>query len=539
MRECDETEKGVYVAYIDKGNETFDVSLSVNATSGVTDAGCDCNDNSDFCVHKLALLLHLAKQKNVNGTKITGTGKKKDEAEALLEEISHEEVKAWLTKILAKNADIKFSFVNHFKSIQQKCSPEECITLTRNVWKAVVKNKKTIDQTQLKKVIELWNETHQNIIKQYLYNVCDPNAFLCVHNTIQTCEYYYHTAQINSIRIPRYIERLLHQTLQTITELHTEESWTTAVSYIVMQVSDGQKRVRMYYLKHLADMCEVIGEDRRNKLIQQLMHQYEEVYHDGLFDGKQYTMLLFDAVKKYNLFADYGKYFKPLYFENDFNYKLIEALIERGDYLLAEVYCKEQINGNYKDEYNIPYWLLLKNIYKTGNEEAKLVNVLRFLLPFTFEFEDYEFIRDRIINEEEKKKWRTQILSRAKTAYQNRGQSGRFYIQVLHSEGRVNKMIEEVIDSLFSYEQIAEYFDIMVTTEKRSLLASLITKRAEQISFYNQQENPQSNEAIALIAEKLVQNFDIDYLKLAITESETRRWYQPNKLIQFIKQKLG
>ncbi|MCH5715462.1 SWIM zinc finger family protein [Niabella hibiscisoli] len=63
MRECDETEKGVYVAYIDKGNETFDVSLSVNATLGVTDAGCDCSDNSDFCVHKLALLLHLAKQK--------------------------------------------------------------------------------------------------------------------------------------------------------------------------------------------------------------------------------------------------------------------------------------------------------------------------------------------------------------------------------------------------------------------------------------------------------------------------------------------
>ncbi|MCH5715460.1 hypothetical protein [Niabella hibiscisoli] len=160
-------------------------------------------------------------------------------------------------------------------------------------------------------------------------------------------------------------------------------------------------------------------------------------------------------------------------------------------------------------------------------------------MPFTFEFEDYEFIRDRISNEEEKKKWRTQILSRAKTAYQNRGQSARFYIQVLHSEGRVKKMIEEVTDSLFSYEQIAEYFDIMVATDKRSLLASLITKRAEQISFYNPQENPQSNEAIALIAEKLVQNFDIDYLKLAITESETRRWYQPNKLIQFIKQKLG
>lgn len=538
VRECDETEKGVFVAYIDKGNETFDVSLSFNATSVVTAAGCDCSDSDDFCLHRLALLLHLAKQKTVTSPKLKGAVKKKNEAEQLLEEVSLEDIKAWLTNILAKNADIKFSFVNYFKSTHQKYSPEECVTLTQDVWKAAVKSKKTIDQTQLKKAIELWGEAHQNIIKQYLQDVGDFNAFLCIHHIIKTCEQYYYSAQINSVRIPRYIEQLLHQTRQTIVELHTEDAWNKAIGYIVTHVADGHKPIRIYYLNHLIAMCDVISNDRRNKLLHQLMLQYKEVYHDGLFEGKSYTMLMFDTINKYDLFAGYRNYFKPLYFENDFNYKLINALIDQGDYSVAEAYCIEQINGNYKDEYSIPYWRILKEIYKGINEEAKLAGVLSVLLPFTFELEDYIYVRDRISNEEEKKKWRTKILSRAKNAYQNREHSGRFYIEVLYNEGKVKKMIEEVTESLFSYRQIAEYFDIMAAANKNSLLAALISRRADHGSFYNTKKNDESEASISLIAEKLLRHFDKDYLKLAITKNDGNRWYQPNRLVLFMKQLL-
>lgn len=537
VRECDETGKGLFVAYIDKGDHTFDVSLSVNAALAITAASCDCGDHAEFCVHKIALLVHLAQNKKTRSAKIKTTGKKKTEAEQLLEEISHEEIKEWLGNVLAKSADIRFSFVNHFKSAHKKYTPEECVTLTQNVWKAVVRSKKNIDPTQLKKVIELWGEAHQNIISQYLQNVCDANAFLCIHSIIQTCGYYYQTSQINSVRIPRYVEQMLHQTRQTITELHTEEAWNTATGYIIAHVADKVQGLRMYYLAHLTTMCEVVSESRRHKLLNQLMNQYRELYHEGLWEAKAYTLHLFDIVNKYHLFADFVTCFKPLYFENDFNYKLISALIKLENYSLAEQYCQEQINGNYKEEYNISYWILLKNIYRATDETTKLMEVLRILLPFTFSFEDYVYINEKMTNEEERKKWRAQILSRAKSAYHNKDEAGRFYIRVLHSEGNIKKMIQEASSSLFSYEQIAEYFDIMAATDRLKLLDALIGRNTEYAHFYHPPGEDQSETAIAQIAQKLCTVFDKSLIQQIIAKREINRWYQPNRLVALLKQK--
>ena len=41
VRECDETEKGVFVSYVDEGNSTFDVSLTVSPKAEVSNSGCD------------------------------------------------------------------------------------------------------------------------------------------------------------------------------------------------------------------------------------------------------------------------------------------------------------------------------------------------------------------------------------------------------------------------------------------------------------------------------------------------------------------
>ncbi len=49
VRECDETEKGHFVAYVDDAKESFDVSLTVRAGSEITKHTCECNNTSSIC----------------------------------------------------------------------------------------------------------------------------------------------------------------------------------------------------------------------------------------------------------------------------------------------------------------------------------------------------------------------------------------------------------------------------------------------------------------------------------------------------------
>src|SRR5271156_4676146 len=74
VRECDETEKGHFVAYVDDGNESFDVSLTIKAGNEITHHTCECNSGV-FCRHKAALIAHIANGKKV---KEIVTVKKKD-----------------------------------------------------------------------------------------------------------------------------------------------------------------------------------------------------------------------------------------------------------------------------------------------------------------------------------------------------------------------------------------------------------------------------------------------------------------------------
>src|SRR5580704_2558791 len=80
VRECDETEKGHFVAYVDDGSDSFDVSLTVKAGNKIALHTCDCDSNISFCRHKAALLIHLATGEKTKET--VKVGKKESKAEA-------------------------------------------------------------------------------------------------------------------------------------------------------------------------------------------------------------------------------------------------------------------------------------------------------------------------------------------------------------------------------------------------------------------------------------------------------------------------
>ena len=94
VRECDETGKGHFVAYVDEGSESFDVSLEIAAGGKISAHACDCGAKISFCRHKLALLMQIAEGKK---EKVTIKARKKEsKTEALLANATSEQLKAWV-----------------------------------------------------------------------------------------------------------------------------------------------------------------------------------------------------------------------------------------------------------------------------------------------------------------------------------------------------------------------------------------------------------------------------------------------------------
>jgi hypothetical protein len=61
VRECDETEKGHFIAYVDEGHDSFDVSLTVINNDAISAHSCDCKNGSKFCRIQLLCCCFLLK----------------------------------------------------------------------------------------------------------------------------------------------------------------------------------------------------------------------------------------------------------------------------------------------------------------------------------------------------------------------------------------------------------------------------------------------------------------------------------------------
>jgi hypothetical protein len=142
VRECDEIEKGRYVAYVDEGEDSYDVSLTILKNGEIKMAECDCKNNKIFCRHKTALLLFITgAKKEKKPAKVKAKANKSD---ALLEDTALHELKDWVKNLLLKNPDIELAFVHHFSAKNHLFTAEEIEKLTNDAVKAVVKNKKIL-----------------------------------------------------------------------------------------------------------------------------------------------------------------------------------------------------------------------------------------------------------------------------------------------------------------------------------------------------------------------------------------------------------
>ena len=162
VRECDETEKGTFIAYVDEGEETYDVSLTLRKELLVA-SSCDCK-KAKMCEHKAALLLYIANPQPKS--KGIVKAKKQDPLLTLLNDTDPDVLKQWFGELMLNNKDIRLAFELQFAQ-SSSLSVADIIEKTKSALKTVVKNKKNVDVNQLKKIIDLWLKIHEPIVQEY------------------------------------------------------------------------------------------------------------------------------------------------------------------------------------------------------------------------------------------------------------------------------------------------------------------------------------------------------------------------------------
>ncbi|MEO8769958.1 MAG: hypothetical protein ABI402_07730 [Ferruginibacter sp.] len=538
VRECDETEKGSFVAYVDELDKSYDVSLQTNITGVIESYTCDCVSRAVICKHVTALLIHIIsrKPKKQVKEKVSSEAKK---IESLIEATDQTALKEWLYELLLKNKDVAFSFTHRFSMTENDYTPAKVKSLSEEAAKSIVKNKKQVDLTQIKKLISMWTDIHAPIVKYYMANAADKDAFLIFHELLETCFSFHDSLHINSVRIPGYMKSLLEKTVAAVHEIIHEESWLAAVNYFIDTISDNYEIIRLQYVYHVRDIVAVSTKERRLKLLELLGAAYKKHASKDSFNSPDFTKAFFEMVKENGLFDKYHSDIIPIVYSNAFNVSLIESLIEQRYYPIAVKHCESLILHNVREEYNVPYLQLLKKIYILQDDKVNLAKILQALFPYSFDLDDFLFIMSQLKNDEEQKKFRTKMLSRARQASRTNLAAMQFIFKLADHEKNYKKMIG-YIDADTPYKMILDYFEPMALTDKTLLLGEII-KRDDYYSWnFDSGRNEEDESCYPELAAKMVTSYTHDYLHRVIEQLKNNTIYhRPNKFAEFLRKYLA
>ena len=533
-RECEETESGHFVAFVEEGKNDFDVSINLTPKGLVQSHSCDCEDKLPVCRHKVALLLFLAggrKSKSAVASK-----RKESIPEVLLRLADSETLKAWLLEMFGKNKDLELLFINRFQPTGLKLTPEQVKEATVQAAKSLLKNKKKLEQLELKKVLELWEEVHKPIVNQYLDEVSDVGNFQLFHTVLLSVVEITNSWRYTGSKVSKYVERLVKKAFDAILALHNSETKKEAILLFVSEMGKKESSLRYLYMREISERLALFDNEIQTVLIEALMAITNPLQKAGYFGLQDLVVKMLSLVSTGGLFAKYVASFDFIRYENEYNQLLIKELIRIKEFGKAEKICKKAIESNYQESYSLAYYDLLKEIYTgTGNQNG-LWQLVEQTLQVTFSFEDFTMLYETMTDVEAKKKYRSKLLAKARSSYTDQGEI--FAFELVASEGNFKKMIE-YIRSHTPMSLIIKYMEPMAKIGKFELLKAIFERDRDRSQSYRYDEDTSTYPDITT---ELLTRYDPEDLRLAIASQKSSRSYgfQSNsKLADYIKKDLN
>ena len=535
VREFDEEPKGHFVSFVDEGNESFDVQIIIGTKEELEKYDCDC-DLKKPCRHQVFLAdFILSKEKTVAGKTPRKSTKKIPEYYKLIDSIDELALRDWLKNQLDENKALRLEFTHKFKEKTFTLESVEIDLLT--AIKTATNSKKNLDQSQIKALLDLFEKINTPLY-QYLEELSDiQTAILLIDKLCSICFHHYDTINSKSKKYEYYLKSLLPRLNNKFIPC-TEVEFQKAIDLILKKSFQGNS-ISLRHIEYLTQLADLINESKVEILFSKIFEVYKQKKMDGSLLTSNFQTLLLSNTLKHGLFNIYYQSFSIIPWNNSYNIELIESLISINQLDQAAEFCHTYIKTNFNVEFNIPYFIQLREIYKQKNDKINYHKVIRELLPFSFNFSDYLEIKNSIADVEEAKKFRNKIYTRAKTySAKPNHPCFEFCYKLLIEENKHNKLAELVERRLGNLQIINKYFDQVKIANDPRLLEYLLEFKSND--FYSMPESYEQEEKAAAeeLATKIVSNFSTDVLGKYIKQIESKqRFYRMPFHTELVKNK--
>lgn len=464
VRDFDETDPNYFVAYVDEGADSFDVSVRIIGKDEIGLMNCDCESKSKICIHKVAFLNHLAQGKTTVKVK-TLKKRKLTPTEILLEEVDANDLKIWFQELINKNKDIEFLFVNEFSKATVSYDKEQVETIINNSIQSIVKNKKGIDNSELKKILEVLELVLKPVIaycKDNLVKIETHDLLFVIYDELQKFD---DRITLKTVKIVRLIEKIYKDIINNIEVISIESTWKTILDYYIGNLDLKRTHEFNHRLNNAIYFYETIVDEKRKILFSENLTKVFKQYSKSQEEFIRFALKVFSENKHFiNVYQD----FSSIMYANEYNLLLIEKLIEINKLSAAEQIAENSILVIYADNMKIPYWEALERIYLLVGNTEKLYYINYKLVFVDFKFERFVKIKEQI-SPVEFKKFRTKLLTTAKNSSYRNEPAIKLYLDIYKSENNYKQILSN-INYRTPYYIVFEHKEELFLTDRKEFL---------------------------------------------------------------------
>lgn len=506
FRELEELErKGNFVAYVDEGEESYDVNIQLDKDV-VVGHSCDCGRRDTYCIHQIAILLMLSSNRGDASTAKknirVAVGKKVKESEQLLLTLEQEALASWLLELFKSNKDIELQFLVKFGKNQKEYQEKDIVKILKDVVASVIGKRKKVEASEIKKIVQIWEKALAPFWEYLASNIGNEKVidlFSAVYNAVTDVEY---SLLYTGTRFKKFVESSNSKIAVIIANIDSDIQWVKLTNaYWVKMWREENLQGGMLELFVL--IYQSSTPERKRLLAVKIEDLIASLLAGGYHVSVGVDGFFLDVLLENNMFEEKADYFVPRQWEAKYNLKLIEA-IRHFDSDKAIDYCNRVIAGNVNPSYNDPFLDLLEDIYADNGDFSKLAYVKMEKFSSAPNIADYVFIMDNSIDEELNKKFRTKTLSMLRNSMGYAGYD-ELYFRILEYEKNYKKMLE-VIDYRVTPSVLLKFWKYLYSHDKLKLLRAIATN--VQIDY---RTDPADLEQLIL---KLTENYESDVIKI-------------------------
>ncbi|MHC5202128.1 hypothetical protein [Myroides sp. LJL119] len=468
IRELESESPGHWVCFVDQKLASYDVQLVLQGKK-IHTISCDCQSESDLCVHKFRMVMELNEVlegsqsqekkpvlKNVKTAKLTIS-------EQLLNQTDPALVYQWLQQHFKKDKELEKNFVLTFQSEKQvEYTPQQVEQIIEQAYNVVIGKKKKADAALIKNLVEMLELSLKPVDKYLMMSVNQSISLQIVARIVLQISHFRYKVDYSSKRLSNFIDQFLNTFLGYVYNLKDSSTVERILNDMVKYIESNRvnSQYEPVYLKMFFTFITLSKMEYKSVVVPLIIRLLQGKENTDFNDITLHQYALTTFVE-YDLFKEYYHLFTPIRYENTYNIFLLENLLPI-DVDLTEQYANQIISLNVRAQYNLPYFGILADIYMDRGDLKQLARLQIQTFDSNCDIEDYLYIKEQLESTPEFKNFRTRLLTRLRTSSFVEISTSLLYFQILQSEGNYAKMLQ-VLDNTVPHEVILEIAsDLMV-----------------------------------------------------------------------------